>query len=172
MRSLVLAKERRMADHGTDEIAPHIETATPEDAGEILALIRRAFAPVGEQYGDPALPPLTETLGAFRERFSDHVVLKAILDGRIVGSVLGVMDGDTCLVGRLVVEPGHQGRGVGRSLAEEIERHFPQAERFELFTGDRSTVTLGLYAALGYRELRRDLVNDRLTLVFLEKRRD
>lgn len=151
--------------------SPRIEVASTEDAEEVLALIKRAFAPVGEQYGDPALPPLVEPPEAFRARFADHVVLKAIADECIIGAVLGVMDGDTCLVGRLVVEPALQGRGMGRALATEIERRFPQAARFELFTGNRSAGTLGLYASLGYREFKREHVNDRLTLVFLEKYR-
>jgi len=148
-----------------------IEAATPTDADEILALIKRAFGPVGEQYGDPELPPLVETAESFRARFTDQVVLKATVDDRIVGAVIGASDGDTCRVGRLAVEPHLQGHGIGRTLATEIERHFPQVGRFELFTGDRSAGTLGLYSSLGYREVRREQVSDRVTLVFLEKRR-
>lgn len=148
-----------------------VEVASPGDTDEILALIKRAFGPVGEQYGDATLPPLTEAPESFRSRFVNEVVLKAILDDRIVGAVIGALDGDVCRVGRLVVEPGFQGRGIGRALATEIERHFPDASRFELFTGDRSVETLGLYESLGYRESRRAYVSDRLSLVYLEKSR-
>lgn len=35
-----------------------------------------------------------------------------------------------------------QRRGIGRALMQQIERHFPPAERFELFTGHRSPVNL------------------------------
>jgi len=148
-----------------------IDVAAPEDADEILALIKRAFTPVSEQYGDATLPPLVETPGHFRSRFANEVVLKAILDDQIVGAVIGVLDGDVCRVGRLVVEPGFQRRGIGRALATRIERHFPDASAFELFTGDRSAETLALYESLDYREVRREQVHDRLSLVYLEKRR-
>lgn len=146
-----------------------IERATVEDAAEILALIKRAFVPVGEQYDDRTLPPLVETLDSHQARYADHVVLKATVDGHIVGSVQAVMRGETCLLGRLVVDPVYQGRGIGRALAQEIERYFPEAKRFELFTGHASAGTLSLYTSLGYREYRTQTVHDRLTLVYLEK---
>ncbi len=151
--------------------AVRIEAALPGDAEEILALIKRAFAAVAEQYGEPNLPPLAETAEAFRARFPDHVVLKALSDGCLVGTVLGTIDGDTCFVGRLAVEPTMQGRGIGRALAIAIEERFPAARCFELFTGHASAETLGLYTSLGYEELRRTRASDRLTMVYLGKTR-
>ncbi len=151
--------------------AIRIETASPDDTEEILALIRRAFTPVARQYGESTLPPLAETAEQFRTRFSNHVVLKAIDAERIVGTVVGVMDGSTCLVGRLAVDPEMQGKGLGRTLAIAIEDRFPLADRFELFTGHASAETLGLYRSLGYREYRRERATERVELVFLEKER-
>lgn len=148
-----------------------IEVATVADADALLAVIKRAFTAVAEQYGDHSLPPLLESAEAFRSRFSDHVVLKALDGDRIVGTVLGVMEDDSCLVGRLAVEPESQGRGIGRALASAIEERFPNARRFELFTGHLSAETLGLYASLGYAEFRRAEASERVTLVFLEKTR-
>ncbi len=153
-------------------IPVRVEVATTADADALLALIKRAFRPVAGQYGEDSLPPLLETAEAFHARFSDHIVLKALDGERIVGAVLGVMDGDSCLVGRLAVEPEWQGRGIGRLLASAIEEHFPDARRFELFTGHLSTETLGLYASLGYSEFRRAEASERVTLVYLEKARD
>ncbi len=149
-----------------------IERATLDDAEEILALIKRAFGPVGEQYGDPELPPLTETLDEHRSRYRDHVVLKATSDGRIIGSVQGVMRaGDTCEVARLVVDPTRQNEGIGRALAVAIESSFPEARCFELFTGHLSERSLALYRSLGYTEVRRQRASDALTLVWLRKTR-
>jgi GNAT superfamily N-acetyltransferase len=64
-----------------------------------------------------------------------------------------------------------QRRGIGRALMQQIERHFPPAERFELFTGHRSPVNLLFYARLGYAGFREQKASAPLTLAFLEKRR-
>lgn len=52
----------------------------------------------------------------------------------------------------------------------EIEKHFPEAERYELFTGHKSERNLHLYRKLGYRPFRSQRVTEKLTLVFLEQR--
>jgi ribosomal protein S18 acetylase RimI-like enzyme len=148
-----------------------IERASVDDAAETLALIKRAFGSVGEQYGDPNLPPLAETLEEHRAVYASGIVLKAIESGRIVGSVQGIpQDDGSCYVARLVVEPLMQGRGIGRALATELEKRFPAATGFSLFTGHRSEETLGLYHSLGFSETRRQIINDALTLVWMEKR--
>lgn len=148
-----------------------IERATVADAEQVLALIKRAFAQVAEEYGDPDLPPLTETLEEHRARYARNVVLKAVdAKGRIVGTVQGEPRADgSCYVARLAVDPTAQGRGVGRMLAEALEAEFPDAARFELFTGHLSARSLALYRSLGYRETRRERVSDSLTLVWLVK---
>lgn len=153
----------------TDEIT--ISRATVTDAPGILALIRRAFAAAAELYDDPALPPLVETLEEHRARYDTFVVLKATdADGVIVGSVQGrLADDRSCYVARLAVDPGRQGSGIGRALTLALEAEFPTARRFELFTGHLNTASLALYASLGYAETHREPVNDRLTLVWLDK---
>ena len=150
-----------------------IVRATREDAPEVLALIKRAFAPAGELYEDPDLPPLAETLAEHEARYDTFVVLKALdEDGTIVGTVQGsTMETGDCYVARLAVDPARQGQGIARKLALALEDAFPDARRFELFTGHLNAASLRLYAALGYRETARERVNDRLTLVSLEKRR-
>jgi ribosomal protein S18 acetylase RimI-like enzyme len=150
-----------------------IVRATEEDAEEILALIKRAFTPVGEQYGDMQLPPLAESLDSHRARYDTHVVLKAVdAEGRAIGSIQGELrDDGTCYIGRLVVDPDWQGRGVGRALAEALEDAFPEATCFELFTGHLSEHTLRLYRSLGYEETRRERESDAVTLVWMRKAR-
>ncbi|MGD9316102.1 MAG: GNAT family N-acetyltransferase, partial [Anaerolineae bacterium] len=75
----------------------------------------------------------------------------------------------TCFVGRLIVHPDSQNRGIGSRLMEEIEAVFAQTRRFELFTGHRSERNLYLYQKLGYRPFRREQVTAALMLVYLEK---
>jgi ribosomal protein S18 acetylase RimI-like enzyme len=101
------------------------------------------------------------------------VVLKATdATGQILGTVQGELLPDgSCYVGRLAVEPTAQRRGIGRALALAIEAEYPDAIRFELFTGHLSEGTLALYRSLGYRETQREEVDERLTVVWMEKRR-
>jgi ribosomal protein S18 acetylase RimI-like enzyme len=150
-----------------------IARATVRDAEEILGLIRRAFLPAGRLYDEPELPPLAETLDEHRTRYDSHVVLKAVdAAGTIVGTVQGQQRGDgTCYIGRLAVEPERQRQGIGLALTTAAEAAFPEATRFELFTGHLNESSLRLYAELGYRETRRVRESDRLTLVWLEKAR-
>ena len=150
-----------------------IVRASLDDAEEVLAVIRRAFGPVAQQYGDPELPPVAETLESHRARYRTNVVLKAVdSGGHIVGTVQGEpRDDGCCYVARLAVDPAHQGRGIGRALTQALEAEFPEAARFELFTGHKSEGSIGLYRSLGYRETKREFVDDTLTLVWMEKTR-
>jgi ribosomal protein S18 acetylase RimI-like enzyme len=138
--------------------------------GMILQLQRLAFRSEAERYDDPALPPLTETLPELYDVWARTLVLKATVDGRIVGSVRGYDESDTCHIGRLVVHPVFQDRGIGTRLMRAIEARFNSARRFEVFTGHRSAKSLHLYRKLGYTAYKTVLVHDRLTLVYLAKR--
>jgi GNAT superfamily N-acetyltransferase len=143
--------------------------ATVADAAEILALQKLAFRSDAERHGDFSLPPLLDELVAFRERFADHLFLKAVEEGRILGSVRAAERDGTCFIGRLVVQPTRQGQGLGTALMRAVEARFPGASRLEIFTGHKSASVIRLYERLGYREFRRAPASDRVTLVFMEK---
>jgi ribosomal protein S18 acetylase RimI-like enzyme len=147
-----------------------IEPASVADAGAILTLQQLAYRSEAEIYDDFDLPPLRQTLLEMQEDCVRQVVLKATLDGRIVGSVRGHQRDGTCHIGRLVVDPGCQNRGIGARLMAAIEERFRDAHRYQLFTGHRSERNLYLYKKLGYLEVRTETASDRLSLVFLEKR--
>lgn len=147
-----------------------VTRAAIEDAGAILMLQKLAYRSEARLYNDWSLPPLIQTLEELQAEFGQQVILKALADGRIIGSVRAQMsDPLTCAIGRLMVHPDYQGQGIGTRLMQEVERHFDQAERFELFTGHKSARNLRFYERLGYRELRREPVTPELTLVYLEK---
>ena len=87
----------------------------------------------------------------------------------IVGSVRGSIEKGTAYIRRLIVIPEYQNKGIGKRLMQAIEQHFKSANRYELFTGHKSTRNLHLYQKLGYYEFKRMPINDSLTMVFLEK---
>ena len=52
---------------------------------------------------------------------------------------------------------------------KEIEEQLDKCSRYELFTGHKSEKNLSLYNKLGYSEFKRQCINEKLTLVYLEK---
>jgi ribosomal protein S18 acetylase RimI-like enzyme len=149
-----------------------IERATTADAGEILTVQRAAYVSEAQLYGDPYIPPLIESLEQVRKVIEGAVVLKALDAGRVIGAVRGQVSGTTCLVGRLVVAPDHQGRGIGTALLTALHEAVPEAQAFDLFTGHLSDANLKLYRRLGYRETSRERMDDHLTLIHLRMRPD
>jgi ribosomal protein S18 acetylase RimI-like enzyme len=147
-----------------------IERARLEDAPAVLALQKTAYRSEAEIYGDHTIPPLAQTLDEIAVDFMKQFVLKASVEGRIVGSVRAYAEGGTCFIGRLVVYPEFQNQGIGSQLMEEVETRFGHAERFELFTGHKSERNLRFYEKRGYEPFRRESITENLTLVYLEKR--
>ncbi len=148
-----------------------VERAGPEDAGEVLTLQRAAYVAEAQLYGDPFLPPLVESLDQIRKVLdSDAVVLKAMDGHRMTGAVRGQFSEQTCLVGRLVVAPDQQGRGIATELMRAIEREVEgRAASLVLFTGHLSEDNLRLYRRLGYSETHRERIAPYLTLVHMRK---
>ena len=146
-----------------------IAPATVGDAREILALQKLAYQSEAQIYQDYTIPPLTQTLEEIEADFERQLFLKASANGQIVGSVRAYAQQETCFIGRLIVHPDYQNRGIGSQLMREIEKRFPQVKRYELFTGSRSERNLHLYQKLGYKIFRDERISEKVTLVFLEK---
>lgn len=154
---------------GQDDIT--IRDAVAGDAEAILAIQKEAFLPASRRYRDLELPPLLERVEDVEHDVREHTVLVATDDaGRILGAVRGRAGTDECVhVGRLVVDPSAQRRGIATALMHELERRFPDAACFELFTGGLNEPGMGLYLKLGYVETHRERQSDLLEIVFLRK---
>jgi ribosomal protein S18 acetylase RimI-like enzyme len=148
-----------------------IERATRTDAADILRLQKLAYESEARLYGDWQLPPLVQTLEELRAEFADSVVLKAVADGVIIGSVRARRDGDRWQIGRLVVHPDFQGQGLGTRLLRRIEGESGETRKLELFSGHRSAANIRLYERLGYVRSREQVLSPAITLVFMEKSR-
>jgi len=146
-----------------------VERATVDDAEAILSLQKLAYQSEAEIYDDFTIPPLTQTLEEIKKDFESQIFLKAVTDGRFIGSVRAFVKEGTCYVGRLIVHPDFQNQGIGTQLMNRIEEVFKEGQRVEIFTGHKSERNLYLYGKLGYKRFKTLIASEKLTIVYLEK---
>ena len=146
-----------------------IEKACKEDLKEILSLQYIAYQSEAKLFNTTDIPPLKQTLEEVNEEFQKGIILKATDEnGTIIGSVRAYRENGTAYIGRLMVHPDMQKKGIGSMLLSEIEKQFP-ALRYELFTSTRSVNNIRLYQKLGYRIFKEETVTEELQFVYLEK---
>lgn len=146
-----------------------IERATVTDYEEILLLQKLAYRSEAKIYNDFSIEPLVQTLEQLKKQFEDHIILKAVVVDTIIGSVRANDQDGTCYIGKLMVNPNHQNKGIGKMLMNAIEGLFPKS-RYELFTGNKSEKNIVLYEKLGYKAFRERLITPDFSLVYLEKK--
>lgn len=167
-------------EHSTLETADEgrvaVVVADREDLPSLLGVQHRAFTRVALSFGiDPqVMPPASESLATLQTLFDDGTTFLIAIDsdGSIVGTVRAAEDPErpgAIEIGRLAVEDGVEGRGIGAALMRAVESAFPQAERYVLFTGAAAVGPLHLYDKLGYTATRSEVYEGRFELVWLEK---
>ena len=88
----------------------------------------------------------------------------------IVGSVRAYEKTDTCYIGKLIVLPEYQNKGIGKALMREIENEYKNiVKRYELFTGKRDPRNQYLYNQLGYKAFKTEKQSDEISFVYMEK---
>lgn len=150
---------------------PKIIKAQIEDLEAILQLQYTAYQSEAAIHNDYAIQPLRQTIEELTEEYNKSVILKAVLDGEIIGSVRAYADGDTVYIGKLMVHPDHQGKGLGKCLLAAIEGKLHR-KRFELFTSCKSDRNLSLYEKSGYKRFREETDEVGIKFVYLEKKYD
>lgn len=170
-QAIAKTRERRpdLLPSGLQELI--VERATAEDAGELLTLQRAAYVPEARVNASTEIAPLTETLDEVDDAVVGELVLVARLEGRLVGSVRGRVEQDGAwYVGRLIVAPDRQGRGLGRRLLHEIQSWAPTSALVcRLWTGAASTTNIQTYRRAGFVEVGRREDPSGVTIVVMEK---
>jgi len=140
-----------------------------KDLEEILKLQYLAYQSEAALFGNKDIPPLTQTLDEVIEEYNNGIVLKLIdEEGKIIGSVRANVNEGTVYIGKLMVHPDYRRKGFGKKLLTTIEDFFTE-KRFELFTSTRSKDNIILYSSVGYKEFKREKVDDELVFVYMEK---
>ena len=142
--------------------------ATLPDLPAILSLQYLAYQSEAVLLQNFSIPPLKQTLAELEAEFTSGIILKAVEDGEIIGSVRAKHENGTAYIGKLIVHPAHQGNGIGTNLLYAIEQAAP-APRYELFTSSKSEKNIRLYERVGYRKFLEKQVSADLSFVYLEK---
>lgn len=146
-----------------------ISNARHVDLEAILALQRRAFESEARLAGNFNIPPLRQTLQELEQEWREGLLLKAVdATGALVGSVRARLTEETAYVGKLMVRPDLQGKGIGTRLLAAIEEACTQP-RLELFTGVHSLRNLMFYERVGYVRFKEEELQSGLRVVYLEK---
>lgn len=158
---------RRTAERRPDLVHPSrvgewdIVAAVRGDAGEILTLQRACWVQEALDNDTLDIPALHESLETVEASLDDWRYYVVRVAGRLVGAVRGRLvthAGEAVWdIGRVMVAPDLQGRGLGRVLLEHIQAVAPtEASSYVLFTGARSTDNQRMYKKAGF-SLRKDL---------------
>lgn len=146
-----------------------IEKAEKDDLEEILELQYLAYQSEAKLFGNMDIPPLKQTIEEVYDEFQKGVILKEVDDrGVIIGSVRAYQGGGTVYIGKLMVHPKMQKKGIGSKLLLGIENEYPN-QRYELFTSTRSERNIALYQKLGYKIFDEKQVTEELKFVYMEK---
>ena len=146
-----------------------IKKAQKEDLEKILELQYLAYQSEAKLFGNMDIPPLKQTIEELYNEFQKGTILKALDDiGVIIGSVRAYQENGTVYIGKLMVHPEMQRKGIGTKLLLEIEREYPN-QRYELFTSTKSISNIRLYERLGYKIFKEETVSQELQFVYLQK---
>ena len=129
-----------------------VRLVEPSDAGELFVLQRACWVQEAQDNPGVTIPALQESLADVEEWITRGRVLVVRVAGRLVGAVRGTQRDLTWDIGRVMVAPDLQGRGLGRRLLELIEAEAPaDVTSYELFTGEGSVRNQRMYKKAGYR---------------------
>jgi ribosomal protein S18 acetylase RimI-like enzyme len=147
-----------------------ITKANFEDLPQILNLQKTAYLSEAKLLNNYSIQPLTQTLEEVENEFPKKIILKLTDDknNEIIGSVRSYEENGCVYVGKLMVHPDYQNKGLGSSLLKAIESYY-QNKTFELYTSSKSEKNINLYKKNGYKEFKREKATDDLEMVFFKK---
>lgn len=146
--------------------------AGSSDLHKILELQKEAYRQEAEIYNNFNIQPLTQDIESLKLEWQNGIVLKAEKNGQIIGSARAKLVDNVCKIGKLIVKPDFQNRGIGKQLLQEIEKLFDNCSIYELFTGNKSEKNLTIYRKSGYQDCKEERFDENLKLICLRKQND
>ena len=148
--------------------AEGLRRATLEDAEEIRALVNAAFEGYIPLIGRKPLPMTAD----HTDLIVNHEAWVLEQESKIIAVLEMVLKDDSLYIDTVAVKQSHQSRGIGKGLLNFAETRARELGRnaMTLFTNERYTALLEMYARFGYVETHRvpvqgtDAVHMRKTL--------
>lgn len=141
------------------------------DLHSILELQKLCYQENAKRYNDYGIPPLLQTIEELEDEFNNSVILKAVDQSEIIGSIRAYEKNRICFIGRVIVHPDRQNKGIGKKMMIEIESRFPKVVKYELFTGYKDEKNIYFYGKLGYKIFKEENHGGTIKFLFFEKKR-
>jgi len=149
-----------------------LEKATLRDSKKIHKMQITAFTPLLDKYQDFDISPASETLEYFQSRFDnvefDHYFIQ--LKNENIGYVrIRTMEDNVCKLSTIFILPNYQGKGYSQQAIEQVEKLYPQADKWILITIKQEQSLRYLYEKMGYVPTGEENVKKGMDLIFYEK---
>jgi ribosomal protein S18 acetylase RimI-like enzyme len=132
----------------------------------VAELVDAAYGHYVERIGGPPRPMTDD----YEEVIRTRQVTVAERHGAVAGVIVLAVTDEGFLIDNVAVHPSHRGSGLGRALLEfaEAEARRARFDSIYLYTHERMTENLALYARIGYVEYDRRSHGE-FSLVYLRK---
>jgi ribosomal protein S18 acetylase RimI-like enzyme len=148
------------------DIEYSLRPAIAEDAANVTALVNAAYGHYERQIG--MVPrPMTDD---YAEIIKNYRVTVAENNQTILGVIVLTVTDEGFLIDNVAVNPSHRGKGVGKALLAFAEAEARRAgfDSIYLYTHEKMTENIALYAKIGYVEYDRRSQGD-FSLVYMRK---
>src|SRR5688572_24717442 len=148
------------------DIEYSFRSAIGEDAAKVTALVNAAYGHYEQQIG--MLPrPMTDD---YAEVIKNDRVTLAESNQTIVGVIVLTVTDEGFLIDNVAVDPFYRGKGVGKALLAFAEAEARRAgfDSVYLYTHEKMTENIALYARIGYVEYDRRSQGE-FALVYMRK---
>lgn len=129
-----------------------IRRAEASDAGDVYAILQKAFREYAEAAGLTEVEALKETPADIEKEIRDKVVYIALIDKVIVGTVRVDISGDTAYISRFAVNSSHRNIGIGKSLMNLVDKYLisKNVRQVSLHTASRYGALMRFYYGRGF----------------------
>lgn len=149
--------------------------ARESDAEELLVILKEAFLPLFEKYGDEESPYNT-TVEELRTQilnpYGEYTLITA--DGQTAGGIWvhGIYDEPDAMYLHVVyIRPSLQGKGIAQAAIQYAHRRYPECKVWVLDVPDEERKNIHLYEKCGYeRTKEKEIINEKLTIVTYVKK--